>query len=132
MTRIGRPPMLLTSPWHRRRYLRAVSMFASQRVAAPFARVDRRTRQRTVARGRRDRREREERGDEHEEPSPYEALLNEVERAEAEAEVRLLAQIQLAGEQNWTACAWLLERRVAKRPITACGAQRSASGASRA
>lgn len=47
-------------------------------------------------------------GDDDRELSTYEVWLAEVERTEAV--VRLLAQIQLAGEAQWQAFAWILER----------------------
>jgi len=106
-----RLPKLIRDPWHRRRYLLAVGACASQRLAAAYARVDRRTLQRTLARARREGDAREQRGDQDAELSPHEVWLAEVERAEAEGEVRLLAQIQLAGEATWQAFAWVLERR---------------------
>jgi hypothetical protein len=103
--RIGRRPKL--EPWRVERYMQALRLLAPQHVCAAYARVSQRTVQRWLAQGRADREQR----DESAPPSAYEMFLAEYEKTEAEAELRMLGQIALAGEKNWTAMAWILERR---------------------
>lgn len=106
---MGRPPKL--EAWRVERYLRALATLAPTRVCAAYAGVDRRTVQRWVERGRRDRERRANEGDEAAPPSPYDRFVSEYERIECEAELRMPGPIALAGETQWTAMAWLLERR---------------------
>lgn len=49
------------------------------------------------------------------ESGAYRDFLNAVEQAQAEAEMRNVAQIQAATRDNWMAAAWWLERKFSKR-----------------
>src|SRR5215210_1187725 len=55
---------------------------------------------------------------------PYREFRAAVDQAKAEAEVRLVTQIAVAGEKHWGANAWLLARRFPKR----WGTQRQGKG----
>jgi hypothetical protein len=99
------------TPWREKRILDAVAAHASLRVRAGFAGIDVATLKRWMARGRAERAARLERDDPNEEPTLYEGFVERVEQAEVETELRALGHITLAGQRDWRAFAWVLERR---------------------
>jgi len=106
VARTGRTPKM--ESWRVERFMQALSTLASMRVCCSYAGISTRTLSRWLENGRRDR---EQRQDDDEPTSIYETFLQQYERVSAESELRALGHIQLAGEKNWTAFAWLLERR---------------------
>lgn len=99
-------------PERQKRLLDALRAGNYQETAIVYAGLSRARFFAAMARGRAER----DRLDEGGEPSadPDEALyvefVNEVERARAEAEIRAISNIRLAGAKNWQAEAWFLER----------------------
>jgi hypothetical protein len=98
---VGRPPAL--TPEVEARIVAAVSAGAHLSVAARAAGVSRQTLHRWRARGA------------AEAEGPYHELARALERAEAEAELRQVAQIARAAQSEWRAGAWLLSRRAPER-----------------
>lgn len=96
----------------RKRLLDAIRGGNYQETACAYAGIGASTFYDWLARGRavRDRVADGEDLDVDSEDAAYLALLDDVEKARADAEVRAIAQINLASQDSWQASAWWLER----------------------